>query len=495
MTIRNKLIMAVTVALLLAAGGITSALVTRNNVSRVSQRDSLVQQMVTDLLALNILRADYQLNRSERARIQSEREQKRLAALLDRVKTMYPSNDATIKRQLAANAERLRLFETLVTSYRDTAAGKVSSRMGLQAQNRLVAQLLILSQSTIDDADLLSAQSHADLTFAQYLSAVLTITFIALLGLIVLFMAALVARTVLSSLRELERGADAVAGGDLEYRIDLKRNDEMGSVATAFDNMTAELEASTEELERHRDSLEELVENRTEELRRANEELDAYAHAVSHDLRTPLAAATLANAMLKDVAMEGDADVLRSEVTENAASIERNLARAHELVTGLLKVAEAGQKPVTVTDVVISELVDELLEERKASIEGAGVSLEIDDDLGHIRADRTQIYQVFANLITNSIRHNDSPEPVTLVSYLGEEEGFHRYKVCDNGSGIPEEDLGKLFRPFFSGSRTSDTGIGLSIVDKIVRAYGGWIRVYNDNGVCFEFAVPDWKSD
>lgn len=495
MTIRTRLIIAMVLALLLAAGGITSALVTRGNVSRSSLRNSLARHVVSDLLALNILRADYQLNRSEQTRVQWEKQQKGLSALLDRVRTLYPKNDQVVARLWAANAQRLNLFEELVANFHAMSAGAVSPTGGSDAETTIVGKLLVLAQSTKDESDALAAQSQAELTNAQNLSAILTIVFIALLGLVVLLMTLLVSRTVLYPLRELEQGADAVAGGDLDYRIDIERDDEMGRAADAFDDMTASLAVSTEELERHRDSLEELVENRTEELQRANDELDAYAHAVSHDLRTPLAAATLANAMLKDVAQEGDVDALRQEVTENAASIERNLARAHELVTGLLKVAEAGQKPVKVTAVQISGLVSELLEERKASTAAAGVTLEIDDDLGTILADRTQIYQVFANLINNSIRHNDSPEPVTLVSYLGEEGGFHRYKVCDNGSGIPDEDLGKLFRPFFRGSRTSDTGIGLSIVDKIVRAYGGWIKVYNDNGVCFEFAIPDWNND
>ncbi|HEY5531153.1 MAG TPA: hypothetical protein VIK22_04045, partial [Candidatus Anoxymicrobiaceae bacterium] len=65
MTIRTRLMIAMVLALLLAAGGITSALVTRGNVSRSSLRNSLARHVVSDLLALNILRADYQLNRSE----------------------------------------------------------------------------------------------------------------------------------------------------------------------------------------------------------------------------------------------------------------------------------------------------------------------------------------------------------------------------------------------------------------------------------------------
>jgi signal transduction histidine kinase len=483
------------VAVLLAVGGIASALVTRAGVTRAGHRNNLVHQVVTDLLALNVLRADYQLFKSDRARVQWEAEQKRLAALLVRVHALYPMSDATIKRLQDANAARLRLFEALVANYQGEVAGKVSPQVRAQTEARLVGQLLVLAQSTIDDADTLAAESQAELTSAQNLSAWLTIIFIVLLGVVVLLLSLLVGTSVLSALKKLEQGAGAVATGDLGYRIVLDRDDEMGRVATAFNHMTGELELSTDELERHRDRLEQLVANRTEELERANEELDAYARAVSHDLRGPLAAATLANDVLKDAVRNENEVGLRDDVSEFTESIERNLARAHEMVTGLLKVAEAGQKPADVSLVSISEIVEEFIAERKATIEEAGARLEIDDDLGQVLADRTQMYQVFANLISNTLRHNDSDQPITTIKSLGDEEGFHRFTVCDNGSGIKEEDLEKIFRPFFKDSRTSDTGIGLSIVDKIVRAYGGWITAYNDNGACFEFAIRDWSND
>ena len=96
------------------------------------------------------------------------------------------------------------------------------------------------------------------------------------------------------------------------------------------------------------------------------------------------------------------------------------------------------------------------------------------------------------NLISNTIKHNDSENPVLEISYLGDDEGgLHRYLVRDNGSGVPPDDLESIFIPFIKG-QTGDTGLGLSIVEKIVKVYHGEIRAYNDNGACFEFTLRDY---
>ena len=488
MSIRTRLMVAVVVALLLAAGGIAATLATRAAVTQANKRNNLVREIVTQLLALNVLRADYQLYRNDRARVQWENEQSRLTALLGDVSTLFPGSDPTIKRLQDDGATRRRLFEALVSDYRVETTGKVDPKVGADTETRLIGSLLVLSQSTIDAANTLAARSQSDLSGVQKLSTALAIVFVALLGLVVLAMALLVSRTVLSSLGKLKAGADSVAAGDLGTRIEVKGENEIGAVTEAFNHMTGELQAL-------RDNLEEQVDSRTLDLKRANEELDVYAQVVSHDLRSPLTAATLANALLKDSSQDATEDELRGEVVESTDTIARNLETAHRMVTGLLKVAEAGQKPNRMTDVSITEIVDEVVDERKAAIAEASTRLEVDEDLGSIKADRTQMYQVFANLIGNCMRHNDNPEPAIKVNYLGLEEGMHLYRICDNGSGFQEADIEKIFTPFFKGARTAGTGIGLSIVDKVIRAYGGWIRAYNDNGACFDFAIVDCSEE
>jgi len=94
----------------------------------------------------------------------------------------------------------------------------------------------------------------------------------------------------------------------------------------------------------------------------------------------------------------------------------------------------------------------------------------------------------------NAIKHNAGRDLKIEVSYLGDDgDGGHRYLFRDNGSGVAPENIGKIFRPFYSGM--NETGIGLATVAKIVKVYGGSISAYNDGGACFEFVMRDYARE
>ncbi len=488
MSIRARLTIAVIIAFVLAAAGVVVVLGMRGRLARENERHELVQEMLTRVLALNVLRADYQLYRNERPRRQWESEHAELADMLDRAKDIFPEGDPVITSLIEANKQRVQLFRSLVSTYGAQEGGLLSPDIARDTETRLVGSMLVLSQSAIDDVNLLASRSKADLDRIQAASTSATISLIVILAVVVLVLSILVDRTVLQPLRELERGTEAVGRGDFDYRIGLTRNDEIGRAARAFDSMTGEIGE-------HRDSLEELVRSRTEDLERANLELDAYSRAVSHDLRNPLASATVAASMLMEASGEPDEAVLRREVMEAADVVARNLEKAHGMVSALLRIAEAGQLPIRVEEVSVSDVVGEVVSEQQSALEAKGMELYVDPDLGTIWANRVQVYQVFSNLIGNAIKHNDNPEPRVSVNYFGLEEGLHRYAVCDNGSKLKDSNPEKLFKPFYKSSRTSDIGIGLSIVDKVIRSYGGWISVSAENGACFEFAIPDWEGE
>jgi signal transduction histidine kinase len=101
------------------------------------------------------------------------------------------------------------------------------------------------------------------------------------------------------------------------------------------------------------------------------------------------------------------------------------------------------------------------------------------------------MYQLFGNLVSNAIKHNDSNNPEIYISRSGDVDGrTHRFVVRDNGPGIEESKGLEIFSPFVKGVR-GGTGIGLSIVKKIVDVYSGCITAYNCNGACFEFLIND----
>ncbi len=231
-----------------------------------------------------------------------------------------------------------------------------------------------------------------------------------------------------------------------------------------------------------------------EALRRANAELEAFAGTVSHDLTGPLANIQMASQTLMDILAEPLTDERLLAVIQLAEALHDSSERSIKLAEKLLKLAEAGQEPREVAPVDVREVVERILEDRAAAIEERGIRVEIGSDLGKVAADYTHMYQLFTNLIGNAIQYNDSAMPAIEVVHLGDGDGgSHRYLVHDNGAGILADRIEKIFEPFVKGT-LGGTGIGLAIVEKIIKVYGGSIRAYNDDGACFEFVLRDFRE-
>jgi signal transduction histidine kinase len=278
-------------------------------------------------------------------------------------------------------------------------------------------------------------------------------------------------------------------------------------------SMFAERDSAEKEAARHRKRLELLVQERTsevrdtneslkreievrkaaeEQLQRINEDLISFAHTVSHDLKGPLSVIQSAGETLVLLLSLPD-PVDPEHASELADIITRSTLKATTLIEDILALAEAGQVPSDIEQVDISDVVALIVDERTSELSRKGVALEVSDDLGTIRASRTHMYQVFTNLITNVIQHNDSATPAIQIRALPAHAPEHRYLVRENGSGIPEEDLEKIFEPFFKGAEGL-TGIGLSTVSKIAGVYGGDVFAYNENGACFEVTIRDFTE-
>jgi PAS domain S-box-containing protein len=232
-----------------------------------------------------------------------------------------------------------------------------------------------------------------------------------------------------------------------------------------------------------------------EELKQVNAELEAYAHTVSHELKGPMASIGMSLILLRGLLHGPHSEEARSDTLEVCDLMERSVGRADELISALLRLAEAGQIPGDVVSIDIGQVVKTILEDSSDDLKTNGITVDFDDDLGRVLGDYYHIYQLFSNLISNAINHNDSQAPMIEIKSLENDvPGGHRYLVRDNGSGIPSEDLERIFTPLFKGHR-GGSGIGLPTVEKIVELYGGEIGAYNDNGACFEFTLKDWPPE
>ncbi|MHB8896623.1 MAG: PAS domain S-box protein [Candidatus Geothermincolia bacterium] len=230
------------------------------------------------------------------------------------------------------------------------------------------------------------------------------------------------------------------------------------------------------------------------ELEKANVELEGFAHTVSHDLRGPLTVIGFASELILQNIGEPPTEDVNAALAEAANLLVKNVSKANVLIEDLLSLARAGQEPSGVVEVDIAETVETVLDENASRLRRNKISVEVGEDLGTIRANPTHVYQVFANLIGNAVRHSRVPGALIEVKRLPDAtEDMLRFLVRDNGPGIKPEALEKIFIPFFKGEQ-GGTGIGLSTVQKAVKVYGGWIIAYNDNGACFEFVMRDWQD-
>ncbi len=228
------------------------------------------------------------------------------------------------------------------------------------------------------------------------------------------------------------------------------------------------------------------------ELEKANAELDMFAHTVSHDLKGPLSAiGASARLVIRMMKMPRSAE-LESDIDELLWMVVNNVEKADRLIEDTLALAESGQAPRDVRAVDISGVVSQVLLERSALIEERGTVVEVGGDLGSVVADPTHMYQLFSNLISNAVKHNSNPLPRLWLTRLDTGNDCRKYQVRDNGDGIPPGEIENLFKPFF-GCGAGSSGVGLSIVDRIARVYGGEVSVRNDGGACFEVSLYDFR--
>jgi signal transduction histidine kinase/CheY-like chemotaxis protein len=269
-------------------------------------------------------------------------------------------------------------------------------------------------------------------------------------GMLLLPLALLVVRRrVWAPLARLEEGLQRVSEGDLTAEVPVLSGDELGRVATHFNQMTRVLRDRAEEQGR---------------FAAAGELLAGVAHEVNNPL---MAIATHAELRLADSDLSGDARV-------EMQSILRQARRASKLLRGLLRFVRAGEKRaahVNLNDVVRSaiDLVSYRFTVDEISIEG-----RLDPNLPAVHGDPNRLEQVLVNLLSNALdalRSVKPPRRLVVDSFV--DDGRVCVAVTDNGPGVAAEVVDRLFRPFATTKGRRGTGLGLYISRQLVREAAG----------------------
>jgi len=272
---------------------------------------------------------------------------------------------------------------------------------------------------------------------------------------------------------------------------DLKRvwtRDEMSIVNLLAMQVTSELERRTELIQHQRN--EEQLRSYTRELEMVNAELDAYGHTIAHDLKDPL------NVMLGFVGiMQMSAHLSPDDqmYLERIMSAGYTMTSMIEQLLHLAALRDAKAEMVTVDTAQVLVSVRERLEAR---LREADVTLTIEEPLLPVLGHAPWIAEVFANLIGNAANYADRKKPERHVTVRCQPQAARvRFEVSDNGVGIAQKDLEKMFKAFsrlevVKGTR--GTGLGLSIVRRIVSRLGGDVGVESvyGEGSTFWFTLP-----
>lgn len=227
-------------------------------------------------------------------------------------------------------------------------------------------------------------------------------------------------------------------------------------------------------------------------LRRADELKDALLHAVSHDLRTPLAIIIASAGSLRQPEVNWS-DAERRELAE---AIEQEARRLNRLVGNLLDLSriEAGSLRPEKGWYDLEALVDDVLGRLRAVTARHRVVADIPGDLPPVPLDYVMVDQVLSNLIENAAKY--TPPDAEIRVQARRAEGEVEVEVADRGPGIPPAALPELFEPFYRadghGPRPHGTGLGLAVARGLVEAHGGriWAENRPDGGARFVFTLP-----
>jgi signal transduction histidine kinase len=265
----------------------------------------------------------------------------------------------------------------------------------------------------------------------------------------------------------LTAAAQKIAAGDLGQRIPTQSQDEIGTLATAFNQMADSL-AQHEELRRN------LIAD------------------VAHELRTPLTVIqSNLEAMLDGVLPASPQEI--ATLRDEAALLTRLVADLR-----LLSLAESGQLKLERVRTNITELIAHAVEpfRLQAQSGAVGLNLELASNLPQVEVDVDRMTQVIRNLLSNALRHTLEGGQVTVTCKRATSQQL-LITVSDTGEGISSDDLPYVFDRFYradkSRSRTSGgSGIGLAIVKQLVEAHGGkvWVESQPHRGTTFGFTLP-----
>ena len=306
----------------------------------------------------------------------------------------------------------------------------------------------------------------------------------------------LIIRQITRPLVEIADAAHAIAEGEFDVTVPADPPGELAVLADAFNRMLASLRQMRSDLEDWGRTLEQKVDLRTQELvsmqaRVAQSErlasVGMLAAGVAHEINNPLGGILALTSLTLEDTAENDGR------RDNLVEVVRQTERCRDIVKGLLEFSrqsKAGTESVDLNEVARDTLA---LVGNQSLFFNVEVVMDLAPALPPILADRSQLQQVFMNLLVNAAQAMQEQGRITVTSSYGKQDGHVIVTVSDTGHGIDADQIARIFDPFFTTKDNGHgTGLGLSIAYGIVTQHGGTITVDSPpgRGTTFSMRFP-----
>ena len=292
-----------------------------------------------------------------------------------------------------------------------------------------------------------------------------------ILVILLTFIAALVARQVVTPVRAARRAAESLASGNLDDRMQVRGQDDLARMATSMNYMASELQKQI---------------NQLEDLSAVQQR---FVSDVSHELRTPLTTVRMAAEVLHEAREDFDPVAARS-----AELLQTELDRFEALLTDLLEISrfDAGAAVLSLSEVDLGEVVDRVIEVHAVFADNSGSEIRV-----HVagsclaEVDARRIERILRNLLVNAIEHGEG-NPIDI--YVEGDENAVAVAVRDHGVGFEANQAKQVFHRFWRAdparARTiGGTGLGLAISMEDANLHGGWLTAWGRPGMGAQFRL------
>src|SRR6056297_839572 len=391
--------------------------------------------------------------------------------------------DAAFNRQVAFSAEIALPVQNAVQGKSGTGTCKDYRDRRVIAAWRHISGINLGMVVKIDTAEAYSLITHIR-------KWALVIGFLAVVGVILTALG--LSKWIAAPVRELKNGVLHVGHGNLDHKVGMNRNDEIGELSRAFDEMTDNLKKTMAS----RDELAAEIERRKKleaELKRSNQDLEQFAYVASHDLQEPLRMVSSYTQLLGQ-RYRNQLDDKAKKFIDYAVD---GAVRMQGLINDLLAYSRVTTRGGEFTDIDSSRALAQALTNLRTATTETRAEIT-NDELPEVSADASQLARVFQNLLSNAIKYRGPDDPRIHVSAY-ERGNEWVFSVTDNSMGIDpkhQERIFTIFQRLHSQQEYTGTGMGLSMCKRIVERHGGdmWVESEPGKGAIFYFTLPQKKG-